>query len=91
MRNATRSLAACLEDKAPEVRQAAADALAESARPAGCVPSLAAAMRDPNVEVRVAVITALAEMGESAADAVPRLAEAVSDPEVEVRGRQWSC
>ncbi|MBI3466034.1 MAG: HEAT repeat domain-containing protein, partial [Planctomycetes bacterium] len=73
-----------LEDDAPELRRAAAKALAQAGPVAGAaVPSLVRALRDEAGIVRAYAATALGKMGRAAASTVPALLECLIGDESE--------
>ena len=78
-----------LEDAAPQIRSAAAYALAGIGPAAkGAVPALSALLADEGPNVRYAAAWALGEIGRAAEGAIPALTRALEDEHVDVR---WSA
>ncbi len=78
------AIVAAMEDKRPEVRQAAAQALWDLKAPHEKVgPALTAALNDDNPEVVSNVLDSLASLGEKIA---PRVTAALEDPKRRARG-----
>ncbi|HTU26269.1 MAG TPA: HEAT repeat domain-containing protein [Pirellulales bacterium] len=77
------AIVSAMEDKRPEVRQAAAQALWDLKAPHEKVgPALAAALNDENPEVVANVLDSLASLGEKIA---PRVSTALEDPKRQAR------
>jgi HEAT repeat protein len=78
------AIVAAMEDKRPEVRQAAAQALWDLKAPHEKVgPALAAALKDDDPEVVAHVLDSLASLGEKIA---PRVSAALEDPKRRAKG-----
>src|SRR5262249_29501425 len=67
------------EDTQPEVRRAAAEALAQLGAHGAAVSSLAEALKDKDVEVRRSAANALSNMERDAKSALPSLQQALKD------------
>jgi len=80
--SAAGELTAALKESSPQVRGAAAQALALIGRPAAevAIPSLATALSDADAHVRCMAAIALEAMGPKAAPAVPQLIQTLNDP-----------
>jgi HEAT repeat protein len=77
--------ASLVNDKAPEVRDAAAKALWGIGPPA--VPALLTALQSPDATVRKLAVLTIARINPPARKAVPALAELLKDPDDAVRGQ----
>jgi len=74
------ALLAALDDRAPNVRIAAADALCNLGRHDKAIPVLAAGLGDPTAFIRLRAMNALDRIGEKARPALPAIRKAATGP-----------